>query len=936
MRTAKSHSKSRRLLSLFFALAAMSAHGQFYDSGQDRFMRLSHIKTEHFDVIFPRSEKQLGLLYANNLEQVYKTGGLSLGWQPRRVPAVLRTATAYSNGEVVWAPRRMNLMTTASPDNYLQRWDQQLVLHEFRHVVQTDKLNQGASLYLGYLLGEQYSGLLLGLHVPLWFMEGDAVTYETGASSSGRGRTSNFENDLAAQVSQKGIYHYHKAMFGSYADHVPTKYHLGYQLVNYGRMNYGTELWQNCLNRVATHPIALRPFGRAIRNTTGLREPDFYKKALESLAAPVKAEPKNATIITHCNPNNYTNYYYPHNVGGEIVAYRENLSDIAAIVRIDSSGKERIIRHTGLMAVKHLSASEGTIVWNQRRGTRWEMFNHSQIITYDLNKHRKRTIVRRGRYHCSTLSESGQLIASACYTDSARWSVTIHDNKGQLMQQIPTLNAVPVRLAWTDNDKKLACIINIDSTKRVIIYNLASKQTDTILSVADDISDIAATDGKLLFTGNYNGNEAWYQYNLADSSCQIIASSGFGAGSGSVSGDTLLFTFYTSDGYMIAKKKISDGQIDSGLPQTRETDFTRNLSATEQKVSFGTDSTFAVKRYSRLAHLLNIHSWGPLSVRIDESEIGPGLTFMSQDALSTSFLTAGYQYYFADNVDDYFAEYQYKGFRPIIGFRGDLKFSNLKIADKRGNIHNFDCKIREAMTYLQLPIVLHTGAFNTSVQLQTSYQLRRRIIEEKRDSRNRSDTLFQTMSYTAYFQHLRRMSHRDLQPRLGFVVKADYFHYLDQPENYQAAVQTMLYLPGLIARLTNQGLSLYCGWQERNSNTLIFNNLIQFPRGCKSVDNTQLLSVQASYIMPLLYPDWNIASALYIKRIKAKMFYDSSWAFFDGTRTRLESSGCDFTADFHIFRLPVPVTAGMRYARRLTSNDNYFGLLLSMNFSSLF
>lgn len=933
MRTAKSHSNSRRLLFLFFALATLSAHGQFYDSGQDRFMRLSHIKTEHFDVIFPRSEKQLGLLYANNLEQVYKTGGLSLNWHPRRVPAVLRTATAYSNGEVVWAPRRMNLMTTALPDNYPQRWDQQLVLHEFRHVVQTDKLNQGASLYLGYLFGEQYTGLLLGLHVPLWFMEGDAVTYETGASLSGRGRTSNFENDLAAQVSQKGIYHYHKGMFGSYADHVPTKYHLGYQLVNYGRINYGAELWQNCLNRVATHPIALRPFGRAIRNTIGLREPEFYRKALEPLVAPIKAEPENATIITSCNSDNYANYFFPHNVAGEIVAYRENMSDIAAIVRIDSSGKERIIKHTGLMAVKHLSASNGTLVWNQRRATRWEMFNHSQIVTYNFDKHRKRTIVRRGRYHISTLSESGQLIASACYTDSTHWGITIHDLKGRLVQRIPTGKAVPVSLAWTDNDRKMACIINIDNVKRVIIYDLSSRQADTIFSAADDISDIVVANRTILFTGDYNGNTAWYQYDKADSSCRLVATSGFGTGSGSVSGDTLLFTFYTADGYMIAKKKITDGQIDSGLPQTRETDYTRHLSATEQQVKFDSDSSFVVKRYSRLAHLLNIHSWGPLSVRIDENEIGPGLTFMSQDALSTSFLTAGYQYYIADRIDDYFAEYLYKGFRPIIGVRGDLKFTDLKITDKRGNIREFESKMHELSAVLQLPMVLHNGAFNTTAQLQTGYQLRQQIIEEKTNRRNQSDTLLQTTSYTAYLQHLRRMSHRDLQPRLGFTLRADYMNYLyGESADYQASVQGRIYLPGLLA---NHGFSIYGAYQERGRNNLIFNNSVSYPRGYLSTANTRFVSLLTSYAMPILYPDICIANTLYIKRIKTTMFFDCA-KLYNQCWDNLQSTGVDVTADFYIFRIPVPVTAGVRYSRLLTLNDNYFRFLLSMNFNSLF
>ena len=308
-----SHQKIRRLLFLFFALAATSAQGQFYDSGQDRFRRLSHIKTAHFDVIFPQSDTALGQIYANNLERV--------------------------------------------------------------------------------LLGEQYTGLLLGLHVPYWFLEGDAVAYETGASSSGRGRTGDFTNRLAAQVAQKGVYSYQKAMFGSFADNVPTRYHLGYQLISYGRQHYGAQLWPNAMTRVARHPIALRPFGRGIRETTGLKEVEFYRAALEPLAAGAKnAAPDNARLLTKPTPRDYTSYFVPQkNAQGKVVALREQLSDIPSFVAIDTvKGRIRKITRPGPMSIKHFSASGNLLVWNQLRHTRWENANHSQIVTYDLDRHRKR------------------------------------------------------------------------------------------------------------------------------------------------------------------------------------------------------------------------------------------------------------------------------------------------------------------------------------------------------------------------------------------------------------------------------------------------------------------------------------------------------------------------------------------------------------------
>ena len=922
------------MLFLFFISAATTAQAQYYDSGQDRYRRLSYIKTEHFDVIFPQSESRLGQLYANNLEQAYSNGSITLGWRPRRVPAALFPLSGYANGEVAWAPRRMNLLTMASPDNYQQAWNQQLALHEFRHVVQSDMLRQGASRFFSVLLGEQYTGLILGLHVPYWFLEGDAVAYETGASLSGRGRTGDFTNQLAAQVAQKGVFSYQKAMFGSYADKVPTRYHLGYQMISYGRLHYGEQLWQNAMNRVARHPIALRPFGRGIKQTTGLKDDEFYKAALEPLlSGPQNAAPTNVNLITNPTPNDYDSYSLPQSLpNGNIVAYREQLSDIPSFVLIDTATRRiKKITRPGPMIVNHHSVSGNMLIWNQLRYTRWEHLSHSQIVAYDMDRHRKHTIISRGRFYCSTLSHTATQIASICYTDSALWSIVIHNTNGKLVSTFQTGTSVPVRIAWSDDDKQLAYIAIESNWKSVAIINLATMAADTILPrIDDDISNLQFSDNRLFMTGNRNGNIAWFNYNLIDSTFSVVAESPFGVGGGSVNGNQLLFSYHTANGYQIAETQI-DSTAPSTPPTSNTTDLTRALASQEKLVTFDNDSVYKIQHYSRLAHLLNFHSWGPLSVRIDDSEIGPGLTFMSQDALSTSFLTAGYQYLTEESKDDYFLEYQYKGFYPIIGARGDIyKFKSLQETNN-GDI-TLDVLRKRGMVFAQIPMTLKSSVFTTGLTLQASYQILKTQLSYKRQE---YDTTDHTAGYSVYFYSLRRIAHRDLQSRIGFAAKATYYHYLTNTSNHQSALQAWLYLPGLVARYTNQGLTLYCGWQERNSNNLVFNNMILYPRGYKSVQNTQLVSIQTSYSMPLVYPDLCIGKALYIKRIRAKMFYDNMWVDNSGVRSRLESAGCDLVADFHIYRLPVPIAAGVRYARRMSLDDNYFGMLLSMNFNGI-
>ncbi len=923
----------RQMLILSAMLVNSSTFGQFYDSGQDRFRKLSIIKTEHFKVIFPSDQTRLGQLYANNLEHAYSNGGRTLNWRPRTISAVLFPSTSYANGEVAWAPRRMNLLTTASPDSYFQAWDRQLALHEFRHVVQSDKLNQGATHVFNILLGEQFTGLILGIHVPFWFLEGDAVAFETGSSTAGRGRTCDFDKQLTAQVAQKGIFSYSKAMFGSYADFIPSRYHLGYQLISYGRLNYGPGIWDNSINRVARHPIALRPFGRGIRQTSGLTENKFYKEALESLTSwPKNATPENAKLISSPKKRDYTNYYCPQRTfNGDIIAYRENLSDIPAFVAIDTvRNRQKVIARPGVTYICHFSTEKNLMAWNQNRFRRWDNVNYSQIVIYDIEKHKKSTILKKGRFYCSILSHNADKIASICVNDSSIWSITIHDTRGDLLKQYPTSPNVPVRIAWSDDDSEIAYIGNGTDSKSAYIININDNTARTIIGdIQDDISNLLFHDSHIYFTGNANGKAAWYQYDMTDSSCHIMAESPFGVGSGDIDGDRLLFTYYTADGYQIAEKNIDTSYAQAPLPTTYETVFTKALSDQEQLTAFGPDSTYETARYSRLGHLLNIHSWGPLAINVDNAEIGPGLTFMSQDVLSTSFLTAGYQYKYSESKDNYFAEYQYKGFFPIFSIRGDIDKFKMHAYDRNGISQTIGVTQKQLTASISVPMILKSSAFNTGMTIYTAYQHK---VTSLRHGKFVRDTASNAVQYSIYAYTQRRLAHRDLQPRLGASFKADFMHNTNDISIRQTALQGNIYLPGLCR---NHGLTVYCGLQFRNEDDLSFSNAIIFPRGCKTTLNKQMRCHMASYSLPLCYPDLCIGPALYIKRIKAKVFYDYAKIKKTGSNTDIQSAGCDLTADFHVYRIPVPISAGLRYARQISTEGNYCGLLFSMNFSSL-
>lgn len=86
---------------------------------------------------------------------------------------IVRANGGVSNGNAGWAPKKSELYT-APPQDVSDAWLEHLCIHEFRHIVQYDKVNQGFTKALYYIFGEQITMAVIGVYVPMWFLEGDA------------------------------------------------------------------------------------------------------------------------------------------------------------------------------------------------------------------------------------------------------------------------------------------------------------------------------------------------------------------------------------------------------------------------------------------------------------------------------------------------------------------------------------------------------------------------------------------------------------------------------------------------------------------------------------------------------------------------------------------------------------------------------------------
>jgi len=185
--------------------------------------------------------------------------------------------------------------------------------------------------------------------------------------------------------------------------------------------------------------------------------------------------------------------------------------------------------------------------------------------------------------------------------------------------------------------------------------------------------------------------------------------------------------------------------------------------------------------------------------------------------------------------------------------------------------------------------------------------------------------------------HVLRPETRDLYPRLGTYVSAV---YTNTPGDNgllggMYTAQAIVYLPGI---LRHHHLLLQAGFQKQMPGFYLLNlNRISFPRGYSSAVSLKYSRFSADYAFPVAYPDLSAGFLFYLKRIRADLFYDEAY----GTDVRspgserytgvYRSTGIELRADFHLLRLILPVSAGVRMGYLPVSRKGFTEFLIGID-----
>ena len=654
------------LLLLILLGSAVPVRAQFYTLGADPGgLRWSSVQTPTYELIYPRGLDSLARVYAVALEQAATPVGASLGFRPNasyrtRMPVVLHAASAQSNGQVTWTPRRMELLTT--PDAFAfdaTSWVTMLAVHESRHVAQMQAGAAKPFRWLRVLGGELAAGGLCAVYGGPAFLEGDAVVAETALTAAGRGRTAEFLEYYRVSFAAGDYRDYWRWRYGSQRYYTPDYYRAGYLAIGGIRALYDVpDLTARFYQRIADHGgVAFFNWQKTVREATGLRFRDAFAAVCDSLQRSWAADEAargpflTATAVSP-TPRRFTEYRDLTGAADGLYAVRSGITRPNELVWIGADGREQRVSQMGIgLSHPRFSSAAGRLFWSEIvSDPRWPLQSWSVIRSFDGSQ--QQTLTRRTRYYHPVPEPDGRQLAVTEYpTDGSSRVVLLDADDGRELRHWTAPDGMQVlQTAWVGGEL-YASAITRDGTG---LYRVAD-YSPVLAPHAVSITELWASGDRLLFTSDLSGVNELYALDPQDGGVQRLTTTRFGASDFEILRDTLFYSALQPEGRLVHKTALADLRPQAAdfsvLPQYP---IAEALSAGEP-LQPDWQAPVAVSDpgpYSKLGHLFRFHSWLPVYFKYDAindfsvesilQDAGLGATAFFQNTLGTSWGQVGY------------------------------------------------------------------------------------------------------------------------------------------------------------------------------------------------------------------------------------------------------------------------------------------------------
>jgi hypothetical protein len=824
--------------------------------------------------------------------------------------------------------------------------------------VQYNTLRRGVNRLLGWFLGEQIS-FLGTAHFSIFILEGDATMAETEFSAFGRGLQPSWtmhyravggnidggdklrRKDRQSEAVGSDAYSDDYWFSGSFRDHVPNHYQLGYQMVRWGYDRLGDGVWADVARYVSRNPQFITPMPFGLKRNYGLGQRELLRRTFADLNAHWESLPRveNSSERIATPENSYTTYQWPLWLDDStLVAFKSDLTSTPRIARVDAaSGREEILTRTGQISSRP-TLSEGMLWWTEfRRSLLWEERVFSRLVSYDLETGRMITHHSDDQIFYPTPLPGSRNIAYVAYDWSGRYSIVRGERRTDLPHGVEVTG-----LAW-DNATGTLYFIGLDDGG-MFLAAAGNGEFDRLTpSRHITISDLRAGGGKLYFGSIVSGKDEAHAYDLATGEEYRLTESTYGSFSPSVpnSDGYAALTTYDRHGYHLALQNTAAATpqeqrllpVDLVNPRWKRW----NVPVMDSLVYTPAEAEQSERerpsrRFSRMLNVFQPHSWVPADfyppTALSETDITAnlGATLISQSLLSdaVSWIAYGWNRRGGSMVR---GGLSYNGLGPTLDvdftWGGASQVAYTSIPEWIG----LERKKHAAVTArLSLPMAVSSGKWFATLTPSAEYHYTNGLIYRPINEYSGNITRgIERLSLALRYSGQTRMALSEFQPRWGFSARAS---HVSNPTNRDFkslwSVSLGAWLPGVVRP---HGTRVRLAWQkadDRDNTPFIFQMKEVFPRGARyGFSSRQWRSGSIDYAMPVWYPEAGIPGVLYFKRIRLNLFGDYAlWEGFPSSSSsssaanngpssaahvkwnRLTSYGADITFDLNPMRLP--------------------------------
>lgn len=889
---------------IFFGLTKSSAQ-QF--GGFPPSLKWKQINTDTARIIFPAAVDSQAQDIAAIIHKVMMLRPNSLGSNVRKINIVLHNNTTLANGYVTLGPFRSEYYLIPGSDIFefgANTWYKELAVHEFRHVLQYSNFNKGISKLGAVLFGQEGQALFNALVIPDWFWEGDAVHAETSLTTQGRGRTPHFFNGYKSLWREGRNYSWMKLRNGSLKDYVPNHYDLGYLLVNYGYLKYGSDFWKKVTEDAAAYRGLAYPFQQAIKRYSGVNYKTFRQQALNYYSHEVSKKRTDSVKGT-----TVTNYYFPQYVGEDSLLYlKKSYSSLPAFYIKDKSGEHKL-RLMNISTEDWFSYRNGTIAYTAyETNPRWSLIDYSSIYLYNIQTKSETKITHKAKYYTPDISPSGNKIVAIVVDASTKTSLHVLDNSGRVLKTIqPEDHSSFIHPRFIDENNIVVTERLSNATMQMSRINLSTGSREILIpSTSALLGYPYPYNGSVYFVSSAAGMDDIYSLRLSDKKIFQLVSGVTGKYYPNVYKDSLIWSAFTSNGLMIQKKSLPVNTNDVPSELWNEVILPYPVADADGffNVVNNPSRKFKVSRYKQGSHLFNFHSWRP-----DYTD--PEFTFslFSDNMLNTFTNEIYYRYNQNETSHTFGFNSSYGALFPVINT--GLEYTTGRTLRTSRGIFEFNQS--EIHAGLEIPLNFTEGRTYKFFDAGSDYTISR-LLSSSLNLQFTDQYLHHFVNWSHYLPQARQ----HIYPRLGYTMAADLRHFINNSfsnklkPNSQLLLRSQVFLPSF----KNHSIVLSGVYQHSDTMGIRFSNRFANSRGYDDYYYKTMWRASGNYHFPIAYPDFGVANIVYLQRLRGNIFYDHTWmdtAFFDAPKLpfRLRSTGLEIYFDTKWWNT-LPVSFGFR------------------------